>query len=145
MATVTYNGSRAYVEYSGAGITLGWTPQRTVENVPEEIAGKMRIDTSGLWTVVDDESVKVKTQTEEMAKVIDPVVEEPVVEEPVVEEPVVEEASDAFDPNWTRNEMVKWFKARGESVPRTSTKATLTARAEALLNPAAEEGSEGDE
>ena len=139
MATVTYNGSRAYVEYTGAGVTLGWTPQRTVENVPEEIARKMRIDTSGLWKVEDDGSVKVKTQTEEMAKVI-----EPVVEEPVVEEPVVEEEAEPFDPNWTRGEMIKWFSARGESTPRTATKASLTARAEELSNPAAE-GSEVDE
>jgi hypothetical protein len=137
MATVTYTGSRSYVEYKSTvnGITYGWTRQRTVENIPEDLAQKFRTDTSNLWIVSDEKPV---AQAKEMAKVI---------EEPVVEEEPVEDSDEvAFDPNWTRGEMIKWFSARGETTPRTATKASLTARAEALLNPAAEEeSSEGDE
>lgn len=68
-----------------------------------------------------------------MAEAVEPVVEEPVIEEPVVEEPVVDtgkseqmveaianddsgSADSAFNESWTRNEMVKWMKARGHSV-----------------------------
>ena len=145
MATVTYKGDRSYVEHTSSidGVTYGWTRQRTVENIPEALAAKFRADKSNYWLVEDDSVSK----TEAMKEVIEtPVVEEVVVEEPVVEEAPVEEASeDAFDPNWTRGEMIKWFSARGITTQRTATKASLTARAEALSNPAAEEGSEGDE
>ena len=134
MATVTYNGSRAYLEYTSGGVTLGWTPQRTVENVPDEMARKMRIDTSGLWTVVDDGEVAKKEVVKQMAEVVE------------VDDSTSDESP--FNPNWTRGEMIKWFSARGESTPRTATKASLTALAEALLNPTPateEESSEGDE
>tara|TARA_R100000152_G_C6774765_1_gene202727 strand:- start:373 stop:831 length:459 start_codon:yes stop_codon:yes gene_type:complete len=152
MATVTYKGDRSYVEYTSSidGVTYGWTRQRRVENIPEDLAAKFRADKSNYWLVEDDSVSK----TEAMKEVIEaPVVEEVVVEEPVVEEAPVEEApveeaeaedAEPFDPNWTRGEMIKWFSARGITTPRTATKASLTARAEALLNPAAE-GSEGDE
>ena len=142
MVSIQYVGNRSYVEYTSRidGVRYGWTRQRIQHDIPADLVDMFRRDTSKIWVVLDD---KPKTQAKEMVKAI----EEPVVEEVVVEEPVVEETVEevAFDPNWTRNEMVKWFKARGESVPRTATKASLTARAEALMNPATEDSSVGEE
>lgn len=137
MVSIQYVGNRSYVEYTSRvnGVRYGWTRQMIQHNIPEDLVDMFTRDTSKIWVVLDD---KPKTQAKEMAKAI----EEPVVEEVVVEETVEEVA---FDPNWTRNEMVKWFKARGESVPRTATKASLTARAEALMNPATEDSSEGEQ
>jgi len=138
MVSITYIGSRNYVEYTSKvnGVRYGWTRQMTQHDIPADLVAMFEIDQSNIWVVEDAKPI---AQAKEMAKAI-----EPVVEEPVVEEPVVEESSDAFDPNWTRNEMVKWFKARGESVPRTATKASLTARAQALDNPPADDGNVGD-
>tara|TARA_Y100000004_G_C8702677_1_gene322343 strand:- start:86 stop:523 length:438 start_codon:yes stop_codon:yes gene_type:complete len=145
MVSIQYVGNRSYVEYTSKidGVRYGWTRQRIQHNIPADLVEMFKKDTSKIWVVLDDKPV---AQAKEMAKAI----EEPVVEEVVVEEPapeVVEETVEevAFDPNWTRNEMVKWFKARGESVPRTATKASLTARAEALMNPATEDSSEGEQ
>ena len=144
MVSIQYVGNRSYVEYTSKidGVRYGWTRQRIQHDIPADLVEMFKNDTSKIWVVLDDKPV---AQAKEMAKAI----EEPVVEEVVEEtvEEVVEETVEevAFDPNWTRNEMVKWFKARGETVPRTATKASLTARAEALMNPATEDSSEGEQ
>tara|TARA_R110000851_G_scaffold122221_3_gene251494 strand:- start:196 stop:600 length:405 start_codon:yes stop_codon:yes gene_type:complete len=133
MATITYKGSRSYLEYTSAlsGQTIGWTPERTVEDVPEDMAMKMRNDTSGQWVVIEDGVVAKAETTKKMAAIVE------------VDDSTNDESP--FNPNWSRGEMIKWFSARGESTPRTSTKASLTARAEAMMNPPAEEESSEDD
>jgi len=127
LATITYKGSRSYLEYTSAlsGQTIGWTPERTVENVPEDMAMKMRNDTSGQWEVIEDGVVAKAKTTKKMAEVVE------------VDDSTSDESP--FNPNWTRGEMIKWFSARDESTPRTATKASLTARAEAILYPSSED------
>lgn len=134
MATVTYNGRMAYTEFKHAGVTYGFARGGSRNDIPDDMVVYLKLDTSGTWSFTGA-SAQVVEQTVKMAEVVD------------VDDSTKEESP--FNPNWTRGEMIKWFSARGERTPKTATKATLTAMAEALLNPEApateEESSEGDE
>ena len=149
MATVTYVGDRPYVEFSYEGTKYGFARGMSRTDIPEACAAEFVHDGFPQWAVSDLEpstTDKMREALEEPTPEPEPVVEE-VVEEPTPE-PAEEESSDDFDPNWTRAQMIQWFKARGETTSRTSTKASLTARAEALMNPpeAVEDDNEsGDE
>ena len=134
MATVTYNGRMAYTELSHNGVKYGFSRGMTRTDIPDDYIEYLKLDTSGTWTFAGV-SAQVVEETEKMVEIIE------------VDDSTKEESP--FNPNWTRGEMIKWFSARGEKTPKTATKATLTAMAEALLNPEApateEESSEGDE
>jgi|TARA_R110000824_G_scaffold3689_5_gene17461 hypothetical protein len=143
MATVTYVGDRPYVEFSFEGTKYGFARGMSRVDIPELCAAEFEHDGFPQWAVTDLEA----STTDKMLEVLEeptpepePVIEE-VVEEPTPE-PAEEEPSLDFDPNWSRAEMIQWFKARGEKTLRTSTKASLTARAEALMNPPEESGDE---
>ena len=94
---------------------------------PKQMLEVFKGDNFPQWAV-SDLKAPVEVKTEEMVAIVE-------------EDDSTSDAS-PFNPNWTRGEMIKWFSARGETVPRTATKASLTARAEALLNPPAEEAVE---
>ena len=127
MASVKYVGDRAYVEFQHEGLSFGFARGMTRDDIPEELA--TRFNSSGFpqWEVNDLDG-------EELLAVVEH------------DDSANEEAD--FNANWTRQEMIKWFSARGESTPRTATKASLITRAEALLNPTppvVEETAEEDE
>jgi len=147
MATVKYVGDRPYVEFSYEGTKYGFARGMSRTDIPEACAAEFEHDGFPQWAVSDLEA----STTDKMLEVLEEPTPEPTPEpEPVVEEvveeptpePAEEESSDDFDPNWTRAQMIQWFKARGESTSRTSTKASLTARAEAIMNPPEESGDE---
>ena len=145
MATVTYVGDRPYVEFSFEGTKYGFARGMSRTDIPESCAAEFEHEGFPQWAVTDLEP----STTDKMLEVLEEPTPEPepaeeeVVEEPTPEpEPAEEEPSDDFDPNWTRAQMIQWFKARGETTSRTSTKASLTARAEAIMNPPEESGDE---
>jgi len=146
MATVKYVGDRPYVEFLFEGVKYGFARGMSRDDIPEACAAEFEHDGFPQWAVSD----LSQTSTEQMLEVLEEPTPEPVeevVEEPTPE-PVEEESNDDFDPNWTRAQMIQWFKARGETTSRTSTKASLTARAEVIMNPpeAVEDDNEsGDE
>ena len=129
MPKLQYIGHRAYVEFPINGTMRGFA-RGTIQEVPQELlTDSKEITRSGKLL----KKLKLK-ENQKMVEAVEPVIEEPVVEEPVVEEPVVDveveqmveaianddssSADSAFNESWTRNEMVKWMKARGQSVPR---------------------------
>ena len=133
MTIVKYIGTRPYVEFQHEGSTYGFSRGMERDDIPHELAVQFKEPGFPQWDV---QGLKSTPSNKEMLDVIE---EEPeVVEEelPIEEEPEVEEI--AFDPEWTRGEMMKWFRERGDTVARTVTRASLTARAEAL-------SAEGDE
>ena len=120
MTTVTYTGNRAYVEFNHNGVAYGFARGMSRDDIPEELALTFKEPGFPQWEVTGAPA----NSTEELLAVVE-----------------TDDSSNAqadFNPAWKRGEMIKWFTARGESVPRTSTKASLTARAEALLNPPVE-------
>jgi len=127
MASLTYVGDRAYVEFTHEGIKYGFSRGLVRDDIPVEMLEVFKGDNFPQWAV-SDLKAPVEVKTEEMVAIVE-------------EDDSTSDAS-PFNPNWTRGEMIKWFSARGETVPRTATKASLTARAEALLNPPAEEAVE---
>ena len=154
MGKVQYVGNRPYVEFPVNGTMIGFA-RGTIKELPADLCERFKGDNYPQWKVIVEES-EVEKKTKQMAEAVEPVIEEPVVEEPVVEEPVVDvekseqmveaianddssSADSAFNESWTRNEMVKWMKARGQSVPRSATKAAITEMAHALLENAAGE------
>lgn len=154
MPKLQYIGHRAYVEFPINGTMRGFA-RGTIQEVPQELADRFKGDNYPQWKVILEET-ETEKKTKKMVEAVEPVIEEPVVEEPVVEEPVVDvekseqmveaianddssSADSAFNESWTRNEMVKWMKARGQSVPRSATKAAITEMAHALLENAAGE------
>ena len=128
MATVTYNGRMSYTEVTWSGVGFGFSRGMTRDDIPDDLADYLRLDTSGTWGL----NGSTPKEAEKITKMVE-----------------IIETESPFNPNWTRGEMIKWFSARGESTPKTATKASLTAMAEALLNPEApatqEESSEADE
>jgi len=118
MATVEYVGGRSYAEFTHEGVTYGFARGTIRDDIPEELA--TRFDHPGYpqW------KVNGLNSSEELLAIVEH------------DDSTSSEAD--FNSNWTRQEMIKWFSARGESTPRTSTKASLVARAESLLNPAPE-------
>ena len=124
---VKYIGQRAYVEFKHNGIKYGFGRGHERDDIPTELAEQFSALGYEQW------EVSGLSSNEELLAVI---------------ETDDSHKSDApFNPEWTRQEMIKWFSAQGESTPRTATKASLTARAEALLNPTpvVEEETEADE
>ena len=149
MGKVQYVGNRPYVEFLVNGSMIGFA-RGTIKELPAKLCEQFKGDNYPQWKVIVEES-EVDKKTKQMAEAVAPVVEEPVVEEPVVDtdksEQMVEaianddsgSADSAFNESWTRNEMVKWMKERGQSVPRSATKAAITEMAHALLDNAAGE------
>jgi len=133
MTTLQYVGDRPYVEFTLEGQTFGFARGTERTDVPQELLDRFTGDNYPQWKVTG-----LETKDDEKAKKMVEVIEAPVVEETPA---VVEEV--AFDTEWTRGEMIKWFTARGETTPRKATKADLTALADALINPPTD--TDGDE
>ena len=126
MATVTYNGRMAYTEVTWSGVTYGFSREMTRDDIPDDLVEYLLLDTSTTWLASKGASPQEVEKTVKMVEVIE------------VDDSTSDESP--FNPNWTRGEMIKWFSARGISTKNTATKASLTAKAEALTNP-----SDGDE
>jgi hypothetical protein len=138
LSVVKYVGNRPYVEFKHNGQTYGFSRGMVRDDIPEELA--VRFEHSGYpqWEVTE---LKKTPSTKELLAVVEEVKPEP-VKEVKIEEPapsIVEELFESpieevnpFDPNWTRSQMMRWFREQGLGVERTDTKASLTARAASL-------------
>lgn len=138
LAIVEYVGNRAYVEFNHNGQTYGFSRGMVRDDIPEELAIRFEHPGYPQWQV---SALKKTPSTKELLAVVEETKPEPTLEAKV-EEPtptIVEELFEApveevnaFDPDWSRSQMMRWFREQGLSVERTDTKASLVARAASL-------------